>query len=78
MTLIPAGDWITALEAATLLGVSKRRVQVLIKDGRIPARLFGKGYILLRSDVVAFKAVPRKPGRPPDPPAPGPKKRRGT
>jgi excisionase family DNA binding protein len=77
MVDVPAGDWITVAEAAELLNLTKRRVQVLVKTGRIPAKKVGNQFLLTRAVVVAFKAIPRDPGRPakPPPPVPPPKRR---
>lgn len=57
-------DPITTEEAAKLLGISARRVLVLIKDGRLPARMIGKSrvYLIERADLE--KIGERKPGRP--------------
>lgn len=62
MVDVPAGDWITVAEAAALIGVTKRRVQVIIKEGRIPARQVGNMLLVRREDAKGFKA--NKPGRP--------------
>ncbi len=77
MVDVPAGDWITIREAAELIGLTKRRVQVLVKAGRIPARKVGFQFLLPRTAVDAFASVPRDPGRPPKPlPPVQPKPRR--
>lgn len=68
------GDWLTTTEVAGVLGLSRRRVQKLVKDGRIPARRVGRDYLVLRADVARFADSPRPPagrpknGSPADPP----------
>lgn len=54
----------TVAQAAESLGVSKRRVQKLIADGRLKARLVGIQFLLDPKDVKAFAAIPRVGGRP--------------
>jgi excisionase family DNA binding protein len=53
---------ITTVEAARRLGVSRRRVLQLIKQGRIEARFFANAYMVDAESVAAFKRQP--PGRP--------------
>jgi excisionase family DNA binding protein len=55
-------DELTALEAADELGVSVRRLQELVKTGRLPARRFGRAYVIRREDLKLV--ADRKPGRP--------------
>lgn len=54
---------LTAKEAATQLGVTKRRVIALIEAGRLKAEKLGNLYIIKPSDLDKVKD--RKPGRPP-------------
>ena len=54
---------LTTAEVAERLGVHRSRVQVLIKEGRLPAQRFGKVYLVDESDLKLVKD--RKPGRPP-------------
>ena len=54
---------ITVKEAAEILGVSRRRVQVLIQQGRLPAEKFGYMWMIRESDLQKVKD--RKTGRPP-------------
>lgn len=54
-------DIITA-DAATRLNVSVRRVQALIKAGRLPARRFGRDWLIDDKDLA--RVQDRKPGRP--------------
>lgn len=50
-------------EAAEKLGVSQQRIQALIKDGRLPAKLVGRDYIINEDDLELVRE--RKTGRPP-------------
>jgi excisionase family DNA binding protein len=56
-------DVLTTEQAAERLGVSARRVQQLIKSGRLPAREFGGSYMILAADLKQVEMRP--PGRPP-------------
>jgi excisionase family DNA binding protein len=53
---------ITTKQAATKLSLSVKRVQALIKAGRLPAALFGGVYAINEKDLALVKD--RKPGRP--------------
>jgi excisionase family DNA binding protein len=53
---------LTVADAAKRLGVSVRRVQQLIAEGRLPAKEFGKVYMIKESDLKLVQD--RKPGRP--------------
>ncbi len=53
---------ITTADAATRLGVHQTRVQVLIREGRLPAQMLGGTY-LINEDDLQLVAV-RKVGRP--------------
>jgi len=55
-------DLITSTEAAARLGLSLRRVQELIKAGRLKATVFNGTYAIRPADLAAVKV--RKPGRP--------------
>ena len=57
MTILTTG------EAAARLGVSARRVQQLVKSGRLPAKEFGGSYMIEEKDLKLVED--RKPGRPP-------------
>lgn len=57
----PMGILSTA-EAAVKLGVSVRRVQQLVKVGRLPAKVFGGSLMIEEKDLKLVKN--RKPGRP--------------
>ena len=54
---------LTTPEVAERLGVSVRRVQALIKAGRLPSQQFGRDHVIKESDVRFVED--RKPGRPP-------------
>lgn len=54
---------ISAAEAAGKLGVHITRVQVLIREGRLPAQKVGGSYVINEGDLRLVKD--RKPGRPP-------------
>jgi excisionase family DNA binding protein len=53
---------LTAGEAAERLDVSVRRVQQLVKAGRLPAKVFGGSFMIQESDLKLV--ADRKPGRP--------------
>lgn len=53
---------ITTAEAAKKLGVSPRRVLALIQAKRLPAKPFGRVYMIEEKDLKLVKN--RKPGRP--------------
>jgi excisionase family DNA binding protein len=54
---------ISSAEAAKKLGVHITRVQVLIRQGRLPAKQIGGSYVIEEDDLRLVKD--RKPGRPP-------------
>ncbi len=54
---------LTSAQAAERLGVSVRRVQQLVKDGRLPADLFGGSLMIREEDLKLVED--RKVGRPP-------------
>lgn len=53
---------ISSAEAAHKLGVHITRVQVLIREGRLPARQVGGTYVIDEADLKLVSN--RKPGRP--------------
>lgn len=55
-------DYISTAEAAKRLGITPRRILVLISEGRITARKIGRTHIVDPASVAAFK--PRPEGRP--------------
>ena len=70
---------LTAAQAATELGVTKRRVIALIEAGRLKAERLGNMFVIKPSDLDAVRE--RKNGRPPGaknkpkPPAKPPRKK---
>ena len=64
MVKIQPGDWLPVSECAKLLHLTIGRVHAIIKDGRLKPTRVGNQYLLLRADVMAFKKLPRVPGRP--------------
>jgi excisionase family DNA binding protein len=54
---------LSAAEAAKRLNVSVRRVQQLVKAGRLPAKVFGGAFMIQEKDLKLV--ADRKPGRPP-------------
>ena len=54
---------LSSAEAAKKLGVHITRVQVLIREGRLPAKRVGRFYVIDESDLRLV--AERKPGRPP-------------
>lgn len=54
---------LTTAEVAERLGVHRTRVNVLIKEGRLPAQQFGRAYLVNEKDLKLVEN--RKPGRPP-------------
>jgi excisionase family DNA binding protein len=56
---------ISSAEAAERLGVHITRVQLLIREGRLPAQKIGRTYVLNEADLKLV--ADRKPGRPPNP-----------
>lgn len=53
---------ISSKDAAEKLGISLRRVQALITDGRLPAQKIGNSYVVNEKDLELVKV--RTPGRP--------------
>lgn len=53
---------ISSKEASEKLGISLRRVQALIADGRLPAQKIGNSYVINEKDLDLVKE--RTPGRP--------------
>ena len=57
-------EYVTVKDAAELLGLSKPRVDQLIKAGRIRCEAIGGIRLVLRGEVAAFKRKKRPTGRP--------------
>lgn len=55
---------LTTTEAAALLGVTRRRVQELIRLGTLKAEKFGRDWQVDQASVEAYQASERKAGRP--------------
>jgi excisionase family DNA binding protein len=55
-------NYLTTPQVAKRLGVSIRRVQALIKAGRLPSRQYGRDHIINEADLALV--ADRKPGRP--------------
>lgn len=55
-------ELLTTLEAAQKLGVTRRRVLMLIDSGRLPVQRFGKIYLIREADLKLVEN--RKVGRP--------------
>jgi len=55
-------DFISAPEAARILGVSRQRVLQLIQQKRLKATMIGSVYLIRKADLSNIEA--RKPGRP--------------
>lgn len=53
---------LTTKQAAEILGVTPRRVRVLIRSGRLPAEKHGRDWAIKLADLELVKV--RKPGRP--------------
>jgi excisionase family DNA binding protein len=54
---------LTAQQVAERLGVTVRRVQAMVRDGRLPASRFGRALVIREVDLALV--VDRTPGRPP-------------
>jgi excisionase family DNA binding protein len=54
---------LTTAEVAERLGVHRTRVNVLIKEGRLPAQRFGRAYLVQEKDLQLVSE--RRVGRPP-------------
>ena len=53
---------LTTSEVAARLGVTMKRVQAMIRDGRLPAEKRGRDYFIKEDDLKLV--ADRKPGRP--------------
>ena len=58
-------NYISEAEAARRLDLTRQRVSVLVKEGRIKGKTVGGHPVVSEQDVERFKAMPRKGGRPP-------------
>jgi len=57
-----AKTMLTTPQVAERLGVTVRRVQALIHDGRLPSQQFGRDHLIDEHDLAMV--MDRKPGRP--------------
>jgi excisionase family DNA binding protein len=57
--------FLSTAEAAGRLGISERRVRVLIEEGRLPAQKIGHQWIIHPDDLERSEIADRRPGRPP-------------
>lgn len=55
----------TVAEAAGLLNVTERRVRQFIEEGQLPARKFGRDWMIEDADLETFASKERRTGRPP-------------
>ena len=55
---------LTVPQAAEILGLSRQRVHALVKSGAIPATKIGRDWLISQAELAAFRALPRKRGRP--------------
>ena len=58
---------ITVTQAAEKLDVHRTRVHAMIRAGQLSAIRTGSVLLINESELIAFKAIDRKPGRPPKP-----------
>lgn len=56
-------DVLTTKEAAERLGISRRRINDFINEGRLPAEKVGRDHLIKVPDLKLIED--RKPGRPP-------------
>ncbi len=55
------------VEAAAFLDLSRESVSRLVLVGKLPSQKFGRARLIREADLITFKAIDRKPGRPPKP-----------
>ncbi len=54
---------LTITEAAARLGIDPSRVRLLVRQGRIPARRFGRAWVIAEADLAQYHPRPQgKPG----------------
>ena len=58
---------LTTRQAATLLGVSVRRVCQFCESGRLQSRKVGRDWLIPPSEAERFRRIPRSVGRPKKP-----------
>lgn len=55
----------TVAEAANVLNVTERRVRQFIEESQLPARKFGRDWMIEDADLETFASRERRTGRPP-------------
>lgn len=53
-----SNDWLTTKETAVELGISRRQVYSLIKQGRLPARKFMRDWVIQKNDLDPVRKNP--------------------
>ena len=53
------------VEAASYLGISRESVNYFVHTRKLPSQKFGRARLIREADLITFKAIERKPGRPP-------------
>jgi excisionase family DNA binding protein len=54
---------VNTAQAAQVLGITRRRVNALIKEGRLPATKLGRDWAIGQDDLEAFAKLPRPTGK---------------
>jgi len=50
--------WLSVAQAASALGVSPGRVRQLAASGQLPARRFGRAWVIRRADLERYRVLP--------------------
>ena len=58
--IIETKDWLSLSEAGKLKGLSKEKVNALLKQGKLQNITISKIVFVLRDDVKKFEAKPKK------------------
>ncbi len=59
-------ELLTGANAARFLGLSRARINLLAKQGRLGKQIAGRFYVFTRAELELYKAQPKdKGGRPP-------------
>jgi excisionase family DNA binding protein len=61
-----AQEWITADEAAQIVGVTPHQIRHLLREGVIRGQKFNRSWMVDRASAEAYAATERKPGPKPD------------
>jgi excisionase family DNA binding protein len=59
-----ASDYIGISTAASIVGVTKERIRVFVRNNRIKAEEIDGRYLIEREEINRFKQIPRNPGKP--------------